>query len=244
MAELGINLGFLIFQILNFSIVAILLYKWAYAPIIKALEARKQKIAQSLEDARIAAEARANAEEEARKIIIKAQNEAAERVREATARADLAVQDVRSRAEEDAARIRDQAKADASLERERILGDLRNQVASLAMAATQKLIGEALDEKRQRDLIDQFFSGVKAGKVIVLEDTDLKGASAEITSALPLTDSEKDSVRSEITSKLGAQTVAFRVDPDILGGLVVKVGDKVLDGSVAGQLEGLRERLA
>ncbi len=90
MAELGINLGFLIFQILNFSIVAILLYKWAYAPMIKALEARKQKIAQSLEDARIAAEARANAEEEARKIIVKAQTEGAERVREATQRADAA----------------------------------------------------------------------------------------------------------------------------------------------------------
>jgi F0F1-type ATP synthase delta subunit len=59
-----------------------------------------------------------------------------------------------------------------------------------------------------------------------------------------LTDSEKESVRQEITSKVGAQTVAFRVDPSILGGLVVKVGDKVLDGSVAGQLEGLRQSLS
>ena len=244
MAALGINLGFLIFQILNFAIVAILLYKWAYQPLIKALETRKQKIAQSLEDARIAAEARANAEEEARKILAKAQSEAAERVREATQRAEAAGVDVKLLAEEDAARIREQGKADAALERERILGDLRNQVASLAIAAAQKLIGEALDEKRQRVLIDQFFSGVKAGNVIVLEDSVLKGATAEITSALPLTDAEKDAVRSDITSKVGAQTVAFRVDPDILGGLIVKVGDKVLDGSVAGQLEGLRERLS
>ena len=44
-------------------------------------------------------------------------------------------------------------------------------------------------------------------------------------------------MRQEIVAKVGAQTVAFRVDPKILGGLVVKVGDKVLDGSVAGQLE-------
>ena len=244
MAALGINLGFLIFQILNFAIVAILLYKWAYQPLIKALETRKQKIAQSLEDARIAAEARANAEEEARKILAKAQSEAAERVREATQRAEAAGGDVKLLAEEDAARIREQGKADAALERERILGDLRNQVASLAIAAAQKLIGEAMDEKRQRLLIDQFFSGVKAGNVIVLEDSVLKGATAEITSALPLTDAEKESVRSDITSKVGAKTVAFRVDPDILGGLIVKVGDKVLDGSVAGQLEGLRERLS
>ena len=244
MAELGINLGFLIFQVLNFTIVAILMYKWAYHPIVNALETRKKKIAQSLEDARIAAEARANAEEEARKIMAKAQAEAAERVREATQRAETAAQDVKNLAEEEVARIREQAKADAALERERILGDLRGQVAALAMAAAQKLIGEALDEKRQRELIDQFFSGVRSGKVIVLEDGDLKGATAEIVSALPLTDGEKEAVRQQITSKVGAQTVAFRVDPNILGGLVVKVGDKVLDGSVAGQLEFMRGRMA
>lgn len=243
MAALGINLGYLIFQILNFTIVAIVLYKLAYQPIIKMLETRKQKIAQSLEDARIAAEARANAEEEARNIIAKAQAEAAERVREATSRAEQAGQGVKFQAEEDAAKIREQAIADALLERERILGDLRNQVAGLAIAATQKLIGDSLDESRQRSLIDQFFSGVKSGKVVVLEDVELTGATAEIISALPLTDAEKDTVRNEITSKIGAQTVAFRVNPDILGGLVVKVGDKLLDGSVSGQLEGLRERL-
>jgi F-type H+-transporting ATPase subunit b len=244
MAELGINLGFLIFQILNFSIVLILLYKWAYNPIIKALETRKQKIAQSMEDARIAAEARANAEEAARQIIAKAQSEAAERVRESTQRAESASTDVKAQAEQEAAKIREQAIADAATERDRILGDLRGQVAALAIAAAQKLIGEALDEKRQHTLIEEFFSGVKSGKVVVLEDVDLRGASAEIISALPLTDKEKDAVRQDVLSKVGAQTVAFRVDPNILGGLVVKVGDKVLDGSVAGQLGSLRQSLS
>jgi len=112
------------------------------------------------------------------------------------------------------------------------------------MAAAQKLVGEALDEKRQHILIDEFFSGVKAGKVVVLEDQEAKAASAEITSALPLTDKEKDVVRQDIIARVGAQTVAFRVDPNILGGLVVKVGDKVLDGSVSGQLTSLRESLS
>ncbi|MBK9602269.1 MAG: F0F1 ATP synthase subunit delta [Anaerolineales bacterium] len=40
-----------------------------------------------------------------------------------------------------------------------------------------------------------------------------------------------------------AKEVSFKVDPGILGGLVVKIGDKVLDGSVAGKLEGLRQTL-
>lgn len=243
MEALGINLGYLLVQIFNFLILFIILRAWVFIPLMGLLDKRRSAIAQGLEDARIAAEARANAEEEARKIVNEARTEAAERVREATQRAEAAGLEVKNESEAEAAKIREQGKADAILERERILGDMRSQVASLAMAATQKLIGEALDDKRQRELIDQFFSGVKSGKVVVLQDADVKGVSAEITSALPLTESEKEVVKREITTKVGAQTVAFRVDPDILGGLVVKVGDKVLDGSVAGQLEYMRERL-
>jgi F-type H+-transporting ATPase subunit b len=221
-----------------------LLYKWAYTPILNMLAKRRSVIAQGLEDARIAAEARANAEAEARQILAKAQSEAAERVREATQRAESVALEVKNEAEGDAVKIREEALTDSAVERERLLGDLRGQVAALAMAAAQKLIGDALDEKRQRSLINEFFSGVKAGKVVVLEDADLHGASAEIVSALPLTEGEKESVRQEIIARVGAQTVAFRVDPKILGGLVVKVGDKVLDGSVAGQLETLRQSLS
>jgi F-type H+-transporting ATPase subunit b len=243
MEALGVNLGFFIFQVLNFTIVLILLYAWAYKPIIKALENRKKAIAQSAEDARIAAEARENAEEEARQIIAKAQTEAAAKVREASERAEAAGKEVLAEAQAEAAKARETALAEAQQERNRLLADMRGQVAALAMAAAQKLVQEALDEQRQRVLIDEFFSGVKAGQVVVLEDADMQGASAEIVSALPLTDEEKDIVRQDITSKIGSQTVTFRVDPAILGGLVVKVGDKVLDGSVAGKLESLRQSI-
>lgn len=244
MEALGLNLGYLLVQVLNFFIIFIILRAWVFIPIMGMLEKRRASIAQGLEDARIAAEARSNAEAEARQIIAKAQVEAAERVREATQRAETVALEVKAEAEGDAVKIREEALSDSAVERERLLGDLRGQVAALAMAAAQKLIGEALDEKRQRSLINEFFSGVKSGKVVVLEDADLHGASAEIVSALPLTDSEKEAVRQEIVAKVGAQTVAFRVDPNILGGLIVKVGDKVLDGSVAGQLEVLRQSLS
>src|SRR5512139_3352619 len=188
MAALGINLGFFLFQVFNFIIVLVVLNMMAYKSIVNALENRKKKIAQSLEDARIAAEARANAEADAREILSKAQAEAADKVREATMRAETAALDVTAQAENDAAKIRTDAQADATAERDLILSNLRGQIAGLAMAATQRLIGEALDEKRQHSLIEEFFSGIKAGKVVVLEEADLKGASAEITSALPLSD--------------------------------------------------------
>ena len=244
MEGLGINLGYLIVQIINFIILLIILKAWVFQPIVNMMKKRQASIAQGLEDARVAAEARAHAEEEARQILAKAQVEAADKVREATMRAESAGLQVKAEAEAEATKIRDSATSDAAMERDHILADMRGQVAALAMAAAQKLIGEALDEKRQRALIDDFFSGLKAGKVVVLDEADLHGASAEIISALPLTDKEKESVRQDITSRVGSQMISFRVDPSILGGLVVKVGDKILDGSVAGQLENLRQSLS
>ena len=101
MDKLGINLGFLLFQIFNFSVLAILLYAFAYKPIVKMLEKRKQKIAQTDEDARVAAEARANAEQEATKIIAEAQAKSAHIVKEAKDRAEKAELEVKADAEKE-----------------------------------------------------------------------------------------------------------------------------------------------
>src|SRR5512132_1325965 len=209
MEALGINLGLLIVQIIAFIIVFLTLNAWVYQPMLNMMESRKQKIAQGLEDARVAAEARADAEKEATKIIAEAQTEASKIVREATERAALAGQDVKTAAEAEAAKAREAAVAEAEVERNRILGDLRSQVASLAIAAANKLVGEALDEKKQRALLDEFFSGVKSGKVVVLGGADFKGESAQVTSALPLSKQEEEMVCENLLSKVGARDVAF-----------------------------------
>ncbi|MGC1378967.1 MAG: F0F1 ATP synthase subunit B [Anaerolineales bacterium] len=243
MDKLGINLGLLIIQILVFIIVILTLTAWIYKPLVELLEKRRKAIAQGLEDARAAGEARAGAEKEAGGIIAEAQVKASKIVQEATERAEVAGRDVKAAAEAQIAEERAKALATVEEEHARTLIDLRGQVAALAIAAAQKLVGEALDEKRQHALLDEFFSGIKSGKVVVLTDATLSGAAAEVTSALPLTQGEQDTVKQDVLAKSGAADVTFRVDPSILGGLVIKVGGKVLDGSVAGQLEGLRANL-
>jgi F-type H+-transporting ATPase subunit b len=178
---LGLNLGYLIVQILNFLIMFVVLKEWVYKPILGLLEKRRVAIAQGLEDARIAAEARANAEKDAKEILAEAQASAAQKVREATERADTAGRELMSQAEAEAAKAREAAMAEAAQERERILGDLRGQVAALAMAAARKIINEEMDEPRQRSIIEEFFSGVKTGKVKALEDVSVNGSAAEVT---------------------------------------------------------------
>jgi len=244
MEALGINVGFLVVQIINFLIVFVVLRSWVYKPIVGLLEKRRETIAKGLEDARIASEARANAEKEAEKLLSDARTKAAQEAREATLRAEQQGKEVLAAAEAKAGKAREKALAEVEQERARILSDLRGQVAALAVAAAQKLIGEALDAKKQRALIDEFFVGVKSGKVTVLEGAEVSGAAAVVTSALPLTKEEQDTVEKQVVQALGGKgQVTFRVDPNILGGLVVRVGDKVLDGSVSGQLGALRQSL-
>lgn len=243
MEALGINSGYLLVQILNFIILFLVLKRWVYDPLLNVLTKRRQTIAEGLENARIAAEQRANAEEEAAKIITEAQAKAAEIVREATTRADASAQDIKSNAEAEAQKILELARVEAEKEKASVLEKMRPQIVSLAVTATQKLLGEALDEKRQHALLKEFFSGVKESKVVLLDEKEVLEGETEVISALPLTQEEQEVIRNDLLKK-GSQSVNFRVDPGILGGLVIKAGSKLLDNSMAGKLDALRHELS
>jgi F-type H+-transporting ATPase subunit delta len=68
---------------------------------------------------------------------------------------------------------------------------------------------------------------------------------AEITSAVALSDEEKEQIRKRLTAEHGEGLVfTFDVDPALLGGLRVRVGDRLIDNSVASRLATLRESLS
>ncbi len=66
----------------------------------------------------------------------------------------------------------------------------------------------------------------------------------QVTSAVELNESEKRKLENKLRAKFGSDAdFEYLVNPEILGGVVVRVGDKVLDGSVAGKLAALKEKL-
>ncbi len=68
---------------------------------------------------------------------------------------------------------------------------------------------------------------------------------AIVTSAAPMTDAEVDTLRERLAGMTGGRVnLDLKVDPDILGGVMVRIGDRLIDGSVRGRLERLRTRLA
>jgi F-type H+-transporting ATPase subunit delta len=70
-------------------------------------------------------------------------------------------------------------------------------------------------------------------------------AVAEVTSAERLNEAEQDLIREKLESLTGKKVqLALRIDPSIIGGIIIRIGDQVIDGSVRNKLEKLRSRLA
>jgi F-type H+-transporting ATPase subunit b len=250
MEGLGINPWILLAQIVNFVFLVVILRAVGYKPIMKMLRERQERIQKSIEDARVADEARAVVEAQRDEMLAQARTEAERVVAEASRKGREEVGKLLAQAREEVERIRATARQDAELEWAQVLGEMRGQIAALAIAAAQKIIGEMLDEQRQRRLIDEFFSGIRAGRVVVLDEEELEWAkragamTAHVTTALPLSPGEQETVAGSLAEHLGERPeLEFKVDPSILGGLVIRIGDRVIDGSVAGQLTSLQERL-
>lgn len=232
LAPLGINQGFLFAQIINFAIIAVILSLALWRPLTNMLDSRAEKIQKGLEDASAAAQARQNAEADAEKIRSEARTEAAKVVEDSRSRGEELARQIETEAREEADRIREDARLRANEERDRQLADLRGQVVEIAVAMSQRIINETLDDGRQQALVTDFFSNVPA------EARQLEGK-VEVISAMPLGDDEKNRVQNEIKS----DDIEFRVDPSILGGLVIRSEERVVDASVRSSLNELSGRL-
>ncbi len=152
----------LIAQVINFLFLVFVLAKFAYKPVAKMMEERKNKIASDLEAAE---KARTDAEaiqKECAEKLAAARQEAAAIIEEATKDAqalrDKAVAD--TRAEQD--KIVADAKAAIANDKKAAMDDVRAQVVDLAMAAAGKIIGQKLgtdeDKKLAGEIVDSVMS--------------------------------------------------------------------------------------
>ncbi|MCC6896727.1 MAG: F0F1 ATP synthase subunit B [Anaerolineae bacterium] len=232
LTPLGINAGFLIAQIVNFLIIFAALLFGLWRPIANMLDSRGAKIQKGLEDAQVAANARRNAEAEAETIRSNARADISKGVEEGRLRGDEVAKQIEAEARTEAEKIRAEARTAAAAERDQQLAGLRGQIAAISLAATHKLIGSALDDKKAKSLIDNFFTDVPQGALKL-------GGAVEVVSAMPLSADEQAKAKSAI----GADSITFTVDPSILGGLIVRSGDRVVDGSVRSGLNDLSARL-
>ncbi len=246
LTALGINGSFLLSQAVNFLILFGVLTLLLWKPAMRRLDARREMLRQQQEDAATVARERSEIAQERARVLDEAKAEATRILSEARSQGQEIIKRAQAEARKEAERLTEQARRDAEEERNILLAQMRDQIGALAIAAAHRLVGEALDERRQRALVDAFFSGVREGRVEVLPpEMERFAGPVRVVSAVPLTEEEQATVRRELTARLGeAIELSFQVDPRILGGLTLRIGDRVIDGSMAGHLEQLRQTLA
>jgi F-type H+-transporting ATPase subunit delta len=105
-----------------------------------------------------------------------------------------------------------------------------------------------LDENRVRQTVAQIIAQKPRGYVAVLSHfqrlvkLDLERRTAQVESATPLNEQLATSVRAELAWRYGQNlNVSFAVNKDLIGGLRVKVGSDVYDGSLRARLNSLAE---
>jgi F-type H+-transporting ATPase subunit b len=153
---LGINLGYIISQIVNFSLLALLLYFVAYKPVLRMLDARSQRIQQGLEDAEAASRRAAEVEQEFERRMAEARREGQEIVAKATQMSEQQRQELLAEARQEARQQVERAREEIAREREQAMQDLRQQVADLSLTIANKVLREGLDRDTQRRLIADF----------------------------------------------------------------------------------------
>jgi F-type H+-transporting ATPase subunit b len=156
LGALGINLGYLVSQIVNFTLLAVLLYLVGYKPVMRMLDERSERIRRGLEDAELASKRAAEVEQQFEQRMSESRKEGQEIIAQATQMSEKARQEILERAREEARLQIEKAREEIGRERELAMAELRQQVADLSLRISEKVIGEALDEQRQRKLIAEF----------------------------------------------------------------------------------------
>jgi len=153
---LSINFFWIIVAALNFIVFLALMWRFAFDPIANILAQRKTRIEQGLADAEQAHRDLAASASERDQMLVQARRDVADLIARAqTAADDLREADIAAtRAELE--RLRVKATADIAAEHDRVLADLRSQVADLALAAAGKVVGESMTDARQRRLVEEF----------------------------------------------------------------------------------------
>jgi F-type H+-transporting ATPase subunit b len=150
------NINMTIFgQIISFIIFVYLCMKYVWPPLIAALAERQKKIAEGLDAADKAARELEAAQQSVEAELQKSKAQAAELIEQANKRANQIVDEAKTAAHTEGDRIKAAAAAEVEQEVNRAKEVLRAQVAALAVAGAEKILGASVDVNNHQELVDK-----------------------------------------------------------------------------------------
>jgi len=160
--KFGFNSWLFFSQIISFSIVAFLLQKFAYKPILTVLEERRKRIAEGLANAEKIKQQLADSEKRYEEILTKANAEAQKMIEEARASAQVLADKRNQQAINEAEQIIAKAREATIVEREKTLAEIKREVGRLVISTTAKVTGKVLSSDDQKRISDEAVQEVGA----------------------------------------------------------------------------------
>lgn len=153
--KLGLDWRLLLAQIVNFFLLLFILRKFAYKPILEALQRRRDRIAEADANAEQIQKNLEDSEKSRERMITEARKEALVIVNHATAQTKTMQEAMMGEARKDVEKIVSDAHVEINAAREKMIADARGEIASLVVAAAGKVLEREVDEKENARMIDE-----------------------------------------------------------------------------------------
>jgi F-type H+-transporting ATPase subunit b len=154
--QLGINPTFLLAQIVNFLVLWFILSRFLFPSVLKTLAERRNRIRDSLTEAERVKQETVATRADFERQVAEERRKAQEAIAQAARTAEEVREKIIAEAQTEADKMKTQARQEIGQEREQMLADLKRQVVDLAIMAANRVVGQTLDEKTQRQLIQDF----------------------------------------------------------------------------------------
>ena len=154
-ADLGINLPVLIAQLVNFTILLVVLRLVAWGPLTKMLDERRERIRESLSAADQAKAQVAESERQVQEQVEAGRRDAQNLIAQSQEIASRIQAEAHTQAQADAEAMLARARNEIQLERDTAIADLRKEFADLTISAAEKVINSSLDGNAHKRLIDE-----------------------------------------------------------------------------------------
>ncbi len=158
---MNIEIGQVITQIIGFLITVWLLKRFAWKPLLHMMDERRQKIKdefQKIDDEKIKAANLLKEYEDKLKMI---EQERRQKIAEAVQEANLMASEIKAHAQEEAHGIVSRTAEQLERDVDKAKVQLKEDMVTITMSAVEKILHEKLDEKKERELIDKFISGIE-----------------------------------------------------------------------------------
>lgn len=148
LGTLGINFKIFLAQLFNFAIVLVVLWKWAYKPIVKLLEERQEKIERGVKQAEEIEKRVQDLERERHEVMTVAKSDAAKILEDVRMTADERRSELLARAKEEVKDVVTQGKAQLEAQKLQMILEAREEIAAIAVEAARKILADGVDEKK------------------------------------------------------------------------------------------------